>query len=164
MSAPSIETSVIVVRARDRQPLDWISWQVTRQPQIFKSPSNWDYEWRVYLSRDEWMSVVTRVAADVDYDNFKNQCSASSNRTASGNPLEEAAYGTWHAIREAWPMKKSVAYELWHEMCDNAAQPAIDPKTHKPVKKTGPGLQLVSRGMKKRTKQKTKKHKIVRVK
>lgn len=63
---------VIVVRSRRSDTLELLTVTLNRTPKVHPSPKNWDYEWRVYLTADEWAHCMTVVATRLDYRNFKH--------------------------------------------------------------------------------------------
>lgn len=87
---------VVVVRSRQRRTiaalLDFAPSDTDRK--IFKSPPGWDYEYRVYLTPDEWAMVMARIALDLDYRNFKSW-------TTKNSPKQHAlAHAIWHAAHD----------------------------------------------------------------
>ena len=90
------DDAVVAVRSRSDTPVRWISSQLKRRPVVFESPPTWDYAFRVYLNRSEWVKIAARIAGEVSYTNFKNDCSAS---VVDG--LEETAYAVWHVVKDA---------------------------------------------------------------
>lgn len=84
--------AVIVVRSRERSTIEWAAHvgAPERQVAAFRTPT-WDYEFRCYLSASEWAAVLTAIAADLDYRNFKAWSGEHS--TAARTTL---AHGIWH--------------------------------------------------------------------
>lgn len=63
----------VVVRARTREDLENLCELGTFEPQRISGPDpSADYRWRIFMTRNEWELLATRMAADIDYDNFKN--------------------------------------------------------------------------------------------
>lgn len=88
---------VIVVRSRQRRTiaslLEFVATDdVTRK--IFKSPADWDYEFRAYLTADDWATVMARIALDLDYRNFKSWTTAKSPKQ------HKLAHAIWHAAHD----------------------------------------------------------------
>lgn len=64
--------SLIVVRSRSRDTLrELVRLSPASDHVILQSPPHWDYEWRVYLTPEEWGEIVAVVASGLDYRNFK---------------------------------------------------------------------------------------------
>lgn len=90
--------TVFVVRSREERTLKWCVARLpkTGRPVVIKSPPNWDYEWRCYMSVSEWSGTLVAIAQDLDYSNFKNYCHDH------GAPGQVAlAFDTWHAVVNA---------------------------------------------------------------
>jgi hypothetical protein len=89
---------VIVARSRRRDTLERLLELVdqVRDIAILQSPPTWDYEWRAYLSVAEWAEVLTYVAFNLDYRNFKSWCSKNA-------PIDDVrlAHGIWHEAHDA---------------------------------------------------------------
>lgn len=87
------ERGVIIVRARERQTIEWVN-SCCGAGFAVKSPPGWDYEWRCYLTAVEWGKALAQIAADLDYRNFKAWShSGPTNR-------EDLAHRIWHAAHE----------------------------------------------------------------
>ena len=97
--------SVVVVRARRADTLRELIAHLPRSradgvmPKIvvYKSPPDWDYEFRVYLTAVEWGSCMTRVALGLDYRNFKHTAQAGHGVNRREYPL---AMAIWNAAYE----------------------------------------------------------------
>lgn len=95
-SGPDGYHAVIVVRARECDTIGSVTRLVSdRRVLVLQSPPDWDYEWRCYLSAEEWKCTLAEVAYNVDYRNFK----AWSRRSSVGR--EKLAHDIWHAANEA---------------------------------------------------------------
>lgn len=68
--------------------------------EVLASPPGWDYQYRVYLLKAEWGAVLTQIAMDLDYRNFKSYAARSA-------PQENRlAHDIWHAASHvAEPVK-----------------------------------------------------------
>ena len=62
------------VRARVRADLVALSTQYlgNPQPMIYTFP-NADYEYRIFLTHEEWANVLMQMAKNIDYPNFKRK-------------------------------------------------------------------------------------------
>lgn len=64
---------VIVVRSRVRSTLVELTHLLDSvDHKVLRSPPEWDYKWRVYLTMDEWAEVMNKIALGLDYRNFKS--------------------------------------------------------------------------------------------
>ena len=62
-----LDTGRLLVRARDKSHIS----NILPDAEIFsKQPS--DYQWRAWISRDEFIEVLTKVVSNINYSNFKN--------------------------------------------------------------------------------------------
>ena len=64
------DPSRVLVRARVRADLDALRDLVPELDPWHDASA--DYPWRAELPREEWARVVAALAAEIDYDNFKN--------------------------------------------------------------------------------------------
>lgn len=64
------DPDVLIIRARALEDIEALRVQV---PSIepFEDPTA-DYRWRAFVKRAEWVEAVGKLAAEVDYPNFKN--------------------------------------------------------------------------------------------
>lgn len=64
----------VLVRARVKDDLRALKKQLPKAkiPSRIFSDMRADYPWRLVLSAEEWAEAMAKLAADVDYDNFKN--------------------------------------------------------------------------------------------
>lgn len=89
---------VIVARSRRRDTLEQLLELIdaTRPIVVLESPTGWDYQWRAYLTVVEWAEVLTFVAFNLDYRNFKSWCGANANAEQV-----QLAHGIWHEAHDA---------------------------------------------------------------
>lgn len=76
----AVDTSVMLIRARVREHLvnlfDFcLPGLEPVHPEILESDGT-DYRFRVIVPHATWVTIATRLAEDVDYDNFKNEAHA----------------------------------------------------------------------------------------
>ena len=78
----------VLVRARAREDIEALRRQI---PGIepFSEPGS-DYRWRAFVLRSEWEEAISRLAAEIDYDNFKNAVA------------DRQGYGRSHLYMEVW--------------------------------------------------------------
>lgn len=64
-----------------------------RDIRIFRSPPGWDYEWRIYLSAEEWGACMAHMAQSLSYRNFKSTCHERAKWQADlAHAIWDAAY------------------------------------------------------------------------
>ena len=63
----------LLVRGRAREDLEALKEQIP-QLDVFED-RNADHRWRAWVTRDEWVEAVARLAGAIDYDNFKHTIS-----------------------------------------------------------------------------------------
>jgi hypothetical protein len=95
--------AVVVVRSREQATLvdlvGLLTCRVQHMPKarprkVYPSPPGWDYEWRVYVTAEEWGQILTSVALGLDYRNFKSW-------TTRHKPADHRlAHDIWHVAHE----------------------------------------------------------------
>jgi len=80
----------LTVRSRDRESLELLS-DITGSA-IVELPGR-DYEYRVYVTRDEFSNWLTSHVDHLDYRNFKNRIAATR-----GDVYHEACADVWGAM------------------------------------------------------------------
>jgi hypothetical protein len=60
----------LLVRARTRADIEALRQQIPNIEPIETSSA--DYRWRAAVSREAWAHAAAELAAEIDYDNFKN--------------------------------------------------------------------------------------------
>ena len=61
----------VLIRARDREDLAALRRGYLPDLEIVENAGS-DYRYRAFVARDEWEHAAQRLAADIDYPNFKN--------------------------------------------------------------------------------------------
>jgi hypothetical protein len=59
-----------------------------------------DYRWRLGISREDWVQLAGRLAASVDYSNFKNAVHERADQDNKAKPYLEI-WSLMHRIQEA---------------------------------------------------------------
>lgn len=67
---------------------------------VYRSPQGWDYEFRAYVTAEEWGQILTKVALDLDYRNFKSWCTKNKPQD------HKLAHDIWHAAHDAGVAKQ----------------------------------------------------------
>ncbi len=81
----------VLVRARSREDIEALRRHL---PEIepFTEPGA-DYRWRAFVARADWVRAVAELAAEIDYDNFKNAVADRQGRERSHLYME-----VWQAM------------------------------------------------------------------
>jgi len=88
------DTDTVLVRARAREDLDALRRRYLPDLEIVENHGS-DYRFRAYMRRDEWEYAAQRLAADIDYPNFKNAVAERQ------GPERAHLYSrVWAALRE----------------------------------------------------------------
>ncbi len=89
---------VIVTRSRKQETIVRLLELVAPQRRILvlESPPTWDYQWRAYLTVEEWAEILSYVAFNLDYRNFKSWCG----QNADADEIR-LARGIWHEAHDA---------------------------------------------------------------
>ena len=92
----------LAVRARDKQSLELLS-MITDSP-ITEYP-NTDYEYRVFVTKDEFSAFLVSHVDTLDYSNFKSRI-----HSTRGDVFYDACSNVWGAMLEVsdkYPPKKT---------------------------------------------------------
>jgi hypothetical protein len=95
----TLDPETMMIRARRRAHLAGLQ---TRFPQlagkaIATSPTN-DYQWRMIISKAEWVPVIVELAQEQTWDNFKNE--ASRYQGAAGRDYTRALHDVWSVMND----------------------------------------------------------------
>lgn len=91
----------VVVRARARVDLEALREYVPGL-KIQSTPKR-DYQYRSVLHKDVWQSIVAKLAAEIDYGNFKDAVKVGP----GGYDRADTYTGVWATLLEiAWPRKR----------------------------------------------------------
>lgn len=85
---------VIVLRSRRFKTLQKLNKSIRRNVRIWKSPKGWDYEFRSYVTMNEFTLILMDAVFDIDYRNFKNWTHSHDKDHA------ELALDVWHAAHK----------------------------------------------------------------
>ena len=71
----AVDTSLLMVRARDRVHLELLMERFPKQLGDYKitETAHNDYRFRILVSRPHWVAVARELAEDIDYGNFKSE-------------------------------------------------------------------------------------------
>lgn len=65
------QPDTLLIRARAREDLEALRNRYLPDLALHENAGS-DYRWRGFVARDEWEHVAARLAADIDYPNFKD--------------------------------------------------------------------------------------------
>lgn len=102
-SGQPIDPERLMVRARVRAHLDALK---ARYPDPLgaceiQASSHTDYAYRLFVSKNDWAQVMSRLTLDTDYGNFKSEVHRHQGR--AGAPYEHALHDVWsvmHALQK----------------------------------------------------------------
>ena len=83
----------VLVRARAREDIEALA-RLIPDVEPFADDGA-DYEWRAFVSREEWGRATAELVEAIDYDNFKNAV-----RDRQGSKREHLYHEVWHKMRE----------------------------------------------------------------
>ncbi len=66
-----------------------------RGRKVYESPAGWDYQFRAYVTAEEWGWILGEVALGLDYRNFKSWTTAHKPKD------HKLAHDIWHAAHDA---------------------------------------------------------------
>jgi hypothetical protein len=95
-----VDESTIAVRARSLDQLQSLLNRFERElgrPEI-KSYVGTDYQYRVFVPKENWRLVCGELAAELDYDNFKSEVS----RSEESSQYVELLHAVWGAVDDAY--------------------------------------------------------------
>lgn len=96
--------NTMLVRTRDREhletlaatfPVEFVNTEITVTP-------NRDYPYRCVLHRSAWISLAGKLAASVDYTNFKDEVELVAPRTKSGDRYLDVVHTVWQTLFDAY--------------------------------------------------------------
>lgn len=100
-SGQPIDPERLMVRARVRAHLEALK---ARYPDLLgaceiQASSQTDYAYRLFVPKNDWAQVVSRLALDTDYGNFKSEVQRHQGRSG-------ATYV--HALHEVWSVMNAL--------------------------------------------------------
>lgn len=86
-----------MIRARDSRHLqNLIGRFTTLKGAEIKKTIHADYRYRIVVKKDTWVKVLSELAQELDYSNFKDQ--AARSRDAVGSNYINALHEVWHVM------------------------------------------------------------------
>lgn len=93
-----IDRDRIMVRARVREHLEALRQRFAQRMancEIHESPKA-DYAFRVFLPKSDWPWILSELANDIDYDNFKS--AVAEHQGGDGQPYEKSLHEVWSVM------------------------------------------------------------------
>jgi len=95
----AIDPDRIMIRARDRGHLDSLK---KRFPDMLGQCDihdfiGTDYAFRIFVDKQVWSRVLSKLAEEIDYDNFKSK--AANHQWPDGAAYEHSLHGVWSVMR-----------------------------------------------------------------
>lgn len=96
----AVDPTRIMVRARVRDHLDALK---QRFPNLIgkceiQDSAGTDYAFRLFVLKSAWMQVLSGLAEETDYDNFKTEVAKHQGR--AGAPYEASLHDVWSVMRQ----------------------------------------------------------------
>ena len=93
----SADPNELMIRARERRHLQNLidRFEELKGSEI-KKTSDRDYRYRLFVGKEKWVAVLSALAQELDYFNFKSE--AGRNREAVGNKYVDALHEVWEVM------------------------------------------------------------------
>jgi hypothetical protein len=90
-----IDTTRLMVRARVRRHLEALKerWPDHLGPCDIRTFAATDYAFRMCVDKHAWSRVLSELALETDYDNFKSE--VARHQGSAGSPYEHALHDVW---------------------------------------------------------------------
>src|SRR5262249_54076796 len=94
----TVDTDRIMARSRGRPHLESLKNRIPELParSEIREFAGTDYAYRVFLEKQVWAEVLSALANEIDYDNFKSE--VARHRGAQGAAYEHALHNIWSVI------------------------------------------------------------------
>ena len=64
--------NIYIIRSRDKKSLEKLCAEMhAKQTKPLKSPADWDYEYRIYLTHEQMLTAWAVILVSISYRNFK---------------------------------------------------------------------------------------------
>lgn len=95
-----VDPDRIMVRARVREHLEALKDRFPQQlgGTEIQTSTTTDYAYRLFLPKAAWMEVLSGLAQDTDYDNFKS--AVAKHQGTAGVDYERALHDVWSVMNE----------------------------------------------------------------
>jgi hypothetical protein len=93
-----IDTTRLMVRARVRAHLEELRerWPDLLGPCEIQTSAQADYAFRIFVDKDVWSRVLSKLALETDYDNFKSEVARHQGNV--GRRYEHALHDVWRVM------------------------------------------------------------------
>lgn len=116
----------LTVRARARGDLERLQRFLPEKTKIIRT-SDGDYLWRTRVSRDDWIIAAARMAAEIDYGNFKD--AVKKRHGAKRAAIYGRVWGVLLSVERGWSRRqRRLDYEWLQER-----RAMLDPARHWPA-------------------------------
>jgi hypothetical protein len=98
-SGEPIDATRLMVRARVRSHLEALKarWPGHLSSCEILTSCEADYAFRIFVDKDVWSRVLSDLARETDYDNFKS--AVAHHQGSAGRPYEHALHDVWEVTR-----------------------------------------------------------------
>ena len=98
-----IDTTRLMVRARVRGHLEALKerWPDQLGPCDVRTFVGTDYAFRIFVDKHAWSRVLSELALETDYDNFKS--AVGRHQGPAGAPYERALHDVWDVMHRLQP-------------------------------------------------------------
>jgi hypothetical protein len=95
-----VDTDCIMVRARVRTHLEALKLRFTDLlgDCEIQASAGTDYAYRLFVPKAAWVQVLSALADEIDYDNFKSE--VARHRGRAGADYEHALHDVWSVMHE----------------------------------------------------------------
>jgi hypothetical protein len=95
-----VDPDTIMVRARTRDHLDALTKRFADLLAAceVKEFAGTDYRYRLFVPKSQWREVVSRLADETDYDNFKSE--VARHQGGAGAAYQHSLHKVWSVVRE----------------------------------------------------------------
>jgi hypothetical protein len=96
--------NTMLVRTRDRAHLDALAAAFPVEftgVEILVTPSR-DYPYRCVLHRSAWIALAGKLAAGINYTNFKDEVEITAPHTGAGSRYIEVVHEVWQRLFDAY--------------------------------------------------------------
>lgn len=93
-----VDPDRIMVRARVRGHLEALKERFPDQlgPCEIQEFAGTDYAYRLFVAKPSWAAVLSELATEIDYDNFKSE--VAHHQGKAGKTYEHALHGVWSVM------------------------------------------------------------------
>lgn len=96
------DPNIIQVRARKREHLEYLLDRVDIDPDypgaelVIHAMPHRDYEYRVFIQKEEFGRWMKKIGETIDYDNFKNEAMRFAREKNESSEYQNLLHDIWH--------------------------------------------------------------------